>query len=113
LEPAHPPDPDAAFDREWAQESVARAMKKLQQESEAKGNGQLFLTLQGALEGQQTPTKETATRLGITAGAVKVALHRLRQRFRQLLRAEIAQTVSDPSEIDEEMRYLVEALRKH
>ncbi len=112
LEPAQPTDPDAGFDREWAQESIARAMEKLRAESEARGKGQLFEALQGSLTGDEPARSETAARLGMTEGAVKVAVHRLRQRYRELLRAEIAETVADPSDIDDEMRHLVDALRR-
>jgi len=112
LEPEQPTDPDAGFDREWAMELTARAMEKLREESEAGGRGQLFIALKGSLTGVEPPRGETAGRLGLTEGAVKVAVHRLRQRYRELLRAEIAETVSDSSDIDDEMRYLLTALRR-
>jgi RNA polymerase sigma-70 factor (ECF subfamily) len=111
LAPARSADPDAGFDREWAQETIARAMEKLRVESETRGRGALFEGLRGSLTGDEPPRGETAARLGMTEGAVKVAVHRLRQRYRQLLRAEIAETVTDPEEIDVEMRHLVGALR--
>ena len=111
LEPAQSTDPDAGFDREWARESTARAMEKLRAESEARGKGELFEALKGSLTGDEPARNETAARLGMTEGAVKVAVHRLRQRYRELLRAEIAETVSDPSDVDDEMRHLVAALR--
>jgi RNA polymerase sigma factor (sigma-70 family) len=111
LEPAQWTDPDAGFDREWAQESIARAMEKLRAESETSGKGEQFEALKGSLIGEEPARSETAARLGMTVGAVKVAVHRLRQRYRELLRAEIAETVSDPSDINDEMRYLLAALR--
>ena len=111
LEPAVSIDPDAAFDRKWAQESLARAMESLRAESEAGGKGELFEALKGSLTGDEPARSETAERLGMTVGAVKVAVHRLRRRYRELLRAEIARTVTDPSDIDVEMRHLVAALR--
>jgi len=112
LEPSQSPEPDTVFDREWAQESVARAMEKLRSESETAGKGELFEALEGSLTGEEPARSETASRLGMTEGAVKVAVHRLRQRYRDLLRAEIAETVSDSAEIEDEMRYLLAALRK-
>jgi len=112
LEPARAPDPDAGFDREWAQESTARAMEKLRAESEARGKGELFGALRASLTGDEPSRCETAGRLGMTEGAVKVAVHRLRKRYRELLRAEIAETVADPSDIENEMRHLVAALRR-
>jgi len=111
LEPAQSADPDARFHREWAQESIARALEELRAESEASGKGELFDALKGSLIGKEPARSETAARLGMTVGAVKVAVHRLRQRFRKLLQAEIAETVSDSSDIDDEMRYLLAALR--
>ncbi len=112
LEPAQSTDPDAGFDREWAQELTARAMEELRAESKASGKGELFEALKGSLIGEEPARSETAARLGTTVGAAKVAVHRLRQRYREILRAEIAETVSDPSDIDDEMRYLVAALRR-
>ena len=112
LEPAQSPHPDAGFDREWAQESIARAMEKLRAESEASGKGELFEAIKGSLTGEELARNETAARLGMTEGAVKVAVHRLRKRYRELLRAEIADTVNDPSDIDDEMCHLVAALRR-
>jgi RNA polymerase sigma factor (sigma-70 family) len=110
--PARWSDPDAGFDREWALESIARAREDLRVESEARGKGDLFRALEGSLTGDEPPRSETAARLGMTEGAVKVAVHRLRKRYRELLRAEISKTVTEPSEIDDEMRHLVAALRR-
>jgi RNA polymerase sigma factor (sigma-70 family) len=112
LEPAQSTDPDAGFDREWARESIARAMEELRAESEARGKGELFEALKGSLTGDEPARKQTAARLGMTEGAVKVAVHRLRRRYRELLRAGIAETVADPSDVDDEMRHLVAALRR-
>ena len=112
LEPARSTDPDAGFDREWARETIARAMEKLRVEAEARGKGEQFCELRGSLTGDEPSRSETAARLAMTDGAVKVAVHRLRKRYRELLRAEIAETVNDPSEVDVEMRHLVTALRQ-
>jgi RNA polymerase sigma-70 factor (ECF subfamily) len=109
--PAEATDADAYFDREWAQETTARALERLQAEMTARGNGELFQALRGSLAGQEPPRSETAARLGMTEGAVKVAVHRLRQRYRERLRAEIAETIDDPAGVDAEMRHLVQALR--
>ena len=112
LEPAQTPDPDAGFDREWARETTARAMEKLRAESEARGKGELFEALKGSLSGDEPARSETAARIGMTEGAVKVAVHRLRKRYRELLRAGIQETVIDPSEVDAEMHHLIAALRR-
>ena len=87
-------------------------MEKLRAESEARGKGELFEVFKGSLTGDEPARSETAARLGMTHGAVKTAVHRLRQRYRELLRAEIAETVTDPSDVDVEMRHLVAALRR-
>lgn len=112
LEPAEETNPELSYDREWALESIARAMEKLRVESESGGKGELFEVLKGSLTSEEPPRNIAATRLGITEGAVKVAVHRLRRRFRQLLRNEIAETVESEKEIDEEMRHLVAVLRQ-
>jgi len=112
IEPEQPTDLDAGFDREWALELTARAMEKLRLESDACGKGPLFVALKGSLTGEEPSRSETAARLGMTEGAVKVAVHRLRQRYRELLQAEIAETVNGTAEIEDEMRYLVAVLRR-
>jgi RNA polymerase sigma-70 factor (ECF subfamily) len=111
LEPAQLTNPDERFRREWAQESIDRAMGRLRTESDGRGKAALFDAIKGCLVGEAPSSREIADRLGMSEGAVKVAVHRLRQRFREILRTEIAQTVSDPSEVDDEMRQLVNALR--
>ena len=111
LEPAQSGDADLAYDKEWALELVARAKEKLRAESEANGKGELFETLKKSLSGDEPSRSETALRLGLTEGALKTAVHRLRERYRELLRAEIAETVNTRAEIDDEMRYLVAVLR--
>ena len=111
LEPMQSGDPDLVYDKEWALELVARAKKKLRVESEANGKGELFEALKQSLAGNEPPRNETAARLSLSEGALKAAVHRLRQRFRELLRAEIAETVHTRTEIDDEMRHLVAVLR--
>ena len=111
LEPSHAPDPEAAFDRRWAEQTITRAMIALREESESRGKGPLFEVLRSTLTGEDPPRSETAARLGLTPGALKVAVHRLRQRYREILRAEIGQTVDDPADVDGEIRHLLAALR--
>jgi RNA polymerase sigma-70 factor (ECF subfamily) len=111
LEAQQSADPDADFDREWAMELTLRAQEKLRAESEASGRGQLFDALKGSLTSDVPDRSVAAARLGMNEGAVKVAVHRLRQRYREVLRAEVADTVGTKSEIDEEMRYLISVLR--
>lgn len=111
LEPQRSDDPEARFDREWAVRLTEVALAQLRAETQAEGKGTLFAALQGSLTGEEPPRAETAARLGMTEGAVKVAIHRFRKRYRELLRAEVAETVDDPSGVDDEMRYLVTVLR--
>lgn len=105
--------PDVNFDREWALAILARALDSLQRDCIQDGRGELFQTLKPWLMGSPTDLTQVdaARALGQTEGAVKVAVHRLRRRLRETLRAEIAQTLRDPGQIDEELRSLVAALR--
>lgn len=111
LEPAEQTDAEALYDRRWALELLAHAMEKLRAEFERKGDGATFEALKGTLSGAETPREELAAKLGLSEGALKVAVHRLRQRYREVLRAEIAETVGDAAEVDGEMRHLVAVLR--
>jgi len=106
-------NPELLFDREWALQTVAGALQELRDEMARAGKSEQFEALKGSLTGQdESPRDEIATRLGMSEGAVKVAVHRLRQRYRMLLRAAIAETVSNEADLDDEMRYLVAVLRR-
>ena len=106
-------DPEHLFDREWALETIAGALQALRDEMAGAGKSEQFDALKGNLTGQdETSREEIAARLAMSEGAVKVAVHRLRQRYRNLLRAAIAETVSNDADLDDEMRYLVTILRK-
>jgi len=77
------------------------------------GKGEQFEALKGSLTGEdELPREQIVTRLGMNEGAVKVAVHRLRKRYRKLLQAAIAETVSNEADLDDEMRYLVTVLRR-
>jgi len=104
--------PDAYFDRHWATTLVDRAVAMLGSEAEREGKGVQFTALKPWLLGEvpSLSQADVARQLGITEGAVKVAVHRLRKRFRELVKAEIAQTVGDTAQVAEELRYLVEVL---
>ncbi|HOX56363.1 MAG TPA: sigma-70 family RNA polymerase sigma factor [Candidatus Paceibacterota bacterium] len=106
------PAPDALFDRQWALTITGRALDTLAAEFNAADKAQQFETLKPWLLGdvESVSQAEAAARLGLSEGAVKVAVHRLRRRFRELVRTEIAQTVADPNHVQEELRYLVEVL---
>src|SRR5208282_630665 len=102
------PSPDKAFDREWALALLAKVIERLQKECEAGGKAKLFEQLKTFLTAGKDGTSQAAVAkaLGMEEGAVRVAIHRLRKRYRQLLRDEIAQTLADAADVDEEMRAL-------
>jgi len=102
------PSPDKAFDREWALALLAKVIERLQKECEADGKAKLFEQLKIFLTAGKdgTAQAEVAKALGMEEGAVRVAIHRLRKRYRELLRDEIAQTLADAADVDEEMRAL-------
>jgi RNA polymerase sigma factor (sigma-70 family) len=101
--------PETLFERQWALTLLSKVLEQLRKECEATGKTGLFEDLRLHLQGdrQGPPYAEIAARQGMTEGAVKVTVHRLRQRYVELLRGEIARTVSRPEEVDEELRHLV------
>ena len=102
------PSPDRAFDREWAVTLLAGVIEHLQAECAADGKANLFEHLKIFLttgKGELSHA-EAARSLGMDETAVRVTVHRLRKRYRQLLRDEIAQTLADAADVDEEMRAL-------
>ncbi|WP_395743069.1 RNA polymerase sigma factor [Prosthecobacter sp.] len=111
LEPAEQSDAETLYDRRWAMELLSRAMETLRAEFAAKGDAETFELLKGTLSGAGPERGQLAQQLGMSEGALKVAVHRLRQRYREVLHAEIAETVDSPAEIDAEMRHLVAVLR--
>lgn len=104
-EPADPLTPERLFERQWALTLLAAAVQRLRQDYEALGQASLFMELRFALTGERSavPYADLAVRLGMTPEAVRVAVHRLRQRYRHVLRAEIAHTVTDEAEISAEL----------
>ncbi len=117
-EPATQETPEALFERRWALTVLERAMTRLA-ESQRRGapaKAERFEALRPYLAGgggdaAAVSYREVGEPLGMSETAVKVAVHRLRQRYRDILRDEIAQTVEDPSEIDDEIRRLMAAVR--
>jgi RNA polymerase sigma factor (sigma-70 family) len=111
-EPADEMSPEHLFERQWALSLLEKVLSRLQAESTTASRGAAFETLQGALTGQRdVPYAEIATKLGMTEGAVKTAVHRLRQRYRELLIEEISLTVATPEDVSEEIRYLMSSLQ--
>jgi DNA-directed RNA polymerase specialized sigma24 family protein len=112
--PAHDTPPaDVWFDRQWGLAVLDRAVSALAAEHERPGRAVQFDLLKHWLAGDsgECSQAEAARRLGLTEGAVKVAIHRLRRRFRELVKAEIAHTVADEDEMRDELRYLIEVVR--
>ena len=111
-EPADTLTPERQFEQNWALVLLDSVYGQLQREYEAEGRGGLFAELKSTLTGSPSsvPYAELAARLGIAENTVKTSVHRLRKRYRELLRAEVAQTVADPAEVDEELRCLFRAL---
>jgi RNA polymerase sigma-70 factor (ECF subfamily) len=109
---AHSLTPDKIFAREWAKTLVQHAQKRLQEECAKKGDPKLFAVLASGLSGEIGPGAyaEWAASLGLEEGAVRVALHRLRRRFGELLRNEVAQTVAGPEEVEAEIRQIFAAI---
>jgi RNA polymerase sigma-70 factor (ECF subfamily) len=104
--------PDQLFDRQWALALLDQVLKRLETEYQSAGNDSLFHALKETLTGsrQTQPYAALAARLHLSEGAVKVAVHRLRKRYRQLLQAEIEETVTTPEEARQELQYLIQVL---
>jgi len=103
--------PDLAFDREWALTLLERVLAILREESAATGQGARFDHLKAYLtvDSGDIPYAEAAASLGLDAGTVRVIVHRLRKRYRDLLRVEVLHTLADPTLVDEELRTLLGA----
>ena len=112
LEPADQATAEKIFERRWALTLLDQVLRRLRAEYVRDGKENLFEQLKPTLtEASRTVAYvEIATRLGTTEGAVKVAVHRLRQRYREVLRAEISDTVANPGEVEDEIRNLFAAL---
>jgi RNA polymerase sigma-70 factor (ECF subfamily) len=114
IEPQDGLSPDKAFERQWALTVLDQALSRLRAEFEEDGREELFEELKQFLAGTGRPDDGEShaaigAKLGMSEGAVKVAVHRLRRRYRDVLRGEIAQTVATPEEIDGEIRSLFAA----
>jgi RNA polymerase sigma-70 factor (ECF subfamily) len=112
LEPAHLDTPEKLFERRWAITLLDRVLERLRDEHVKAGKAEWFEQLKPCLTAEKAALgyAELGARVGLSEGAVKVAVHRLRQRYRELLRSEIAETVDSPGEVDEELRHLFTAL---
>jgi RNA polymerase sigma-70 factor (ECF subfamily) len=105
--------PDAAFDRQWTLTLLGRALASLEKQFAEEGKGETFQVLKPWLTGDaDQPQSSAAAALGLSETAVKVAIHRLRQRFRQQLRDELAQTLDSAAMVEEEMGHLFASLAR-
>ncbi len=113
LEPVDRLDAEKIYERRWAMTLLKQALDRLRAESAAAGKAQWFERLRSFLTGESGFTSaETAAELGLTDTAFRGAVYRLRQRYRELVREEIAHTVSDPSETEEEIRHLIAVINQ-
>ena len=112
LEPADSVTAERIYERRWALTLLEQVMKRLRAEHAQAGKAEFYEQLKGCLTVEKVAASyaDLAARLHMTEGAIKVAIHRLRQRYREVLRDEIAQTVSSPAEVEEEIRHLFAAL---
>lgn len=109
-EPVDPHTAERLFDRAWALTLVDRVLSLLEAEWREGGKHEEFQTLKGALTGERASYPELAARLGISEGTTRVTVHRLRNRYRDLLRSEISQTMAFPTDAEDELRQLFAAL---
>jgi RNA polymerase sigma-70 factor (ECF subfamily) len=112
LEPVENSTPDKLFDKQWALALLEEVLNRLEVEYQRAGRAELFRALKQTLTGtrESQPYDLLATELGMSLGAVKVAVHRLRKRYRELLNIEITNTLADPEQAEEELRDLFAAL---
>jgi RNA polymerase sigma factor (sigma-70 family) len=110
--PADHVTPEVIFEREWAASVLKRCLARLREEQDAGGAGR-FEKLKPFLVGDSQPSDypDLASELGLRESSVRVAVHRLRRRFCEVLREEVARTVADPGHVDGEIRWLLSAIR--
>jgi RNA polymerase sigma-70 factor (ECF subfamily) len=111
IEPEDARTPEDVFDRNWALVLLDRAMGRVRDDYERAGRGELFARLSRCLTGDgAVPYRDLASELEMSEAAFKVAVHRARKRFRECLRREIAETLADPGEVEDELGDLFRAL---
>jgi RNA polymerase sigma-70 factor (ECF subfamily) len=113
LEPATDLTPEKLFERTWALTLLARVREQLREHYDKAGKRERFARLECFLPGdhEKRAYADFARELGVSEGALRVELHRMKETYRQLLRTEIARTVSTPTEIDEELRHLIDVMQ--
>jgi RNA polymerase sigma factor (sigma-70 family) len=114
LEPVDRATPEAIFERQWTAAVLARCLERVRAEQTASGTLARFERLKSFLTGEGVPGDDYASlapELGLSESTVRVAVHRLRRRFAEVLREEVAGTLADPADVDAEIRWMVETLR--
>jgi len=113
-EPADTSTPEQVFEKQWALALLESVLNRLRKDYAQDGKGALFHTLEPCLIGsrESQPYAALAAQLGMTEGAVKVAVCRLRERYRECLKEEISHTVASPAEVDEELHHLFRVLAR-
>lgn len=113
IEPVDTTTPEKEFDRRWAETMVQRVLQRLRREWDQRYQPQIFDELKVFLIGDRgtVPFATAAAKVGLTEPALKSIVHRLRKRLRELFREEVADTVNGASEVDTELRHLLDALR--
>jgi RNA polymerase sigma-70 factor (ECF subfamily) len=111
-EPTGTMTPERAYEKRWAMTLLERVLASLEDEYAAAGSARVFQELAGLLWGKDAGVSyaQIGERLGMSDGAVRGAMHRLRERYRGRLRAEVAHTVADPGEVEAELRYLIQVV---
>jgi DNA-directed RNA polymerase specialized sigma24 family protein len=104
--------PDKLFEHQWAMALLDRVLARLEQEFRDEGKAEAFDQLRGFIVAgmSDVPYAQVGRKLGITAGGVKKAVYRMRRRYQLLFREEIAQTVADPAEVEDELRHLCQVM---
>jgi RNA polymerase sigma factor (sigma-70 family) len=114
LEPACESTPESEYERRWALSLLDGVLRRLESEYRREGKTELFEVLKSSLTVNRSRLvySDLAATLGMTEGAVRLAVHRLRQRYRQFLRSEVARTIASIDEVEEEMHYLFQVLAR-
>lgn len=112
-EPQDRHTPESLFELRWALALLERSLGRLRREYARSGKEQLFERTKAYLTGDGPAYRDAAAELGLTEGAVKVAVHRLRRRFGEMLRRDVAETLGPGEETDEELRHLLRVLGEH
>lgn len=109
---SHTLTPELMFERQWAVALLEKVLARLRDEFEAAGRGHVFARLKGFLTGEEEPDayRQAAQDLGVSEGAVRVAIHRLRRRYREELWRQLGDTVEEPEQVRDEIRHLLTVL---